>query len=64
MQVEGRNRYAYNAQAVADSQEGIVVACEATRQETDAGQLVPMIQQACENLGAAAQQTTTVADGG
>ena len=64
MQVEGRNRYAYNAQAVADSQEGIVVACEATRQETDAGQLVPMIQQARENLGSAAHETTTVADGG
>jgi transposase len=64
MQVEGRNRYAYNAQAVADSQEGILVACEATRQETDAGQLVAMIQQARENLGPAAHQTTTVADGG
>ena len=64
MQVEGRNRYAYNAQAVVDGQEGILVACEATRQETDAGQLVPMIQQARENLGPAAHDTTTVADGG
>ena len=64
MQVEGRNRYAYNAQAVVDAQEGILVACEATRQETDAGQLAPMIQQARENLGPLAHDTTTVADGG
>jgi transposase len=65
MKVNGGNRFAYNAQALADAQEGIIVACEATRQETDSGQLVPMIQQARENLGvAAAVQTTTVADAG
>jgi len=51
MKVGGSNRFAYNAQAVVDSQEGVIVACEASRQETDAGQLAPMIEQARENLG-------------
>jgi transposase len=65
MKVNGGNRFAYNAQALADAREGIIVACEATRQETDSGQLVPMIQQARENLGlVAAAQATTVADAG
>jgi hypothetical protein len=64
MKVNGRNRFGYNAQAVADSQEGIVVACEVGRQETDSGQLVPMIEQAQENLGVAASETLTVADSG
>jgi transposase len=66
MQVGGCNRFAYNAQAVADAQEGIIVACEVTRQENDEGQLVPMLQQARENLGpaACALPTTTVADAG
>ena len=64
MKVGDTNRYAYNAQAVADEKEGIIVACEATRQETDAGRLVPMIEQARENLGGAAQNTTTLADTG
>ena len=64
MKVGSSTRYAYNAQAVADAQEGVVVACEVSRQETDGGQLVPMIQAARENLGVTAQQTTTVADAG
>ena len=64
MKVQGRNRHAYNAQAIADAQEGVIVACAATRQETDSGQLVPMIEQARENLGPAATQTLTVADTG
>jgi len=64
MKVEGRNRHAYNAQAIADEKEGVIVACETTRQETDTGQLVPMIEQARENLGPAAAQTLTVADCG
>jgi hypothetical protein len=58
----GTNRYAYNAQAIADAKEGVIVACEVRRQETDTGALVPMIEQAHENLGAVA--TTTVADSG
>lgn len=36
MKVGSSNRFAYNAQAVADRQEGVIVACEATRQEGDA----------------------------
>jgi transposase len=67
MKVGDHNRFAYNAQAIADEKEGIIVACDATRQENDTGQLVPMIAQARANLGAvaaAAAQTTTLADGG
>jgi transposase len=65
MKVADTNRYAYNAQAIADGQEKIIVACEATRQENDTGQIVPMIEQAKENLGpAATAQTVTVADTG
>ena len=57
MKVGNTNRYAYNAQAVADAQEGVIVACDVNRQETDAGQLVPMVEQARQNLGVAAQET-------
>jgi transposase len=64
MKVGDTNRYAYNAQAIADEKEKIIVACEATRQENDVGQLVPMIGQARENLGAAAAQSLAVADTG
>jgi hypothetical protein len=64
MKVRGANRFAYNAQAVVDGKEGVIVACEANRQETDAGQLVPMIEQARENLGVASPETTTLADAG
>jgi transposase len=58
------NRYAYNAQAVTDAQAGIITAAEVTRQETDVGQLVPMIVQAQENIGVAATKTETLADTG
>jgi hypothetical protein len=51
-------------QAVADSQEGIIKACQATRQETDVGQLAPMIEQAARNLDGAVTRTLTVADTG
>jgi hypothetical protein len=64
MKVGGTNRFAYNAQAVVDSKEGVIVACEAGRQETDAGQSVPMIEQARENLGVASAPTRTLADTG
>jgi transposase len=64
MKVGDTNRYAYNAQAVADEKEGIIVACDASRQETDTGQLVPMIEQARDHLGVAASDTLTVADTG
>jgi transposase len=64
MKVGDTNRYAYNAQAIADDKAGVIVACEVNRQETDAGQLVPMIEQARENLGVAAIGTQTLADTG
>jgi transposase len=65
MKVGDTNRYAYNAQAMADDKEKIIVACQATRQENDNGQLVPLIEQAKENLGAGASaQTVTLADTG
>jgi transposase len=65
MKVGNTKPYAYNAQAVADEKEKIIVACEITRQENDTGQLVPMLEQAKENLGpAATAQTVTVADTG
>ncbi len=60
----GTNRFAYNAQAVVDAKEGVIVACEVTRGETDTGQLVPMIEQARENLAEAAPDTMTLADNG
>lgn len=64
MKVGDTNRYAYNAQAVADAKAGVIVACEATRQETDTGQLVPMIEQVRQNLGVAAADPVTLADTG
>lgn len=64
MKVGDTNRYAYNAQAVADEKEGVIVACDATRQENDKGQLVSMIHQARQNLGVAAHDTLTLADAG
>jgi transposase len=64
MKLGDTNRYAYNAQAVADAKAGVIVACDATRQETDNGQLVPMIQQARDNLGVVAPNTVTLADTG
>jgi transposase len=64
MKVGDTNRFAYNAQAVVDSQAGVLVACEVTRQEADTGQLVPMIEQARENLGVAASGPLTLADAG
>ena len=64
MKVGDTNRFAYNAQALTDHQEGIIVAAEVNRQETDNGQLVPMIEQSQQNLGPQALNTLTVADSG
>jgi transposase len=64
MKVGNTTRFGYNAQAVVDSKEGVIVACEAGRQETDAGQLVPMMEQVRENLGVASAPTMTLADTG
>jgi transposase len=60
MKVGQTNRFAYNGQAVVDAQEGIVVACEAVRQENDQGQLTRMIHQARENVSPVAPPTVPV----
>jgi transposase len=53
---------AYNAQAVADGTSKMLVACEVVNEEADTQQLVPMLDQAKENLGATAAEN--LADGG
>jgi transposase len=55
-------RLAYNGQAVADSQQGIVVAAEVSTEVNDAHHLVPMLDQVKEELGSVASET--VADSG
>ena len=64
MKVGQVNRYAYNAQAVSDARSGIITASEVSRQETDAGQLVPMIQQAQANVEVPGAAPLTLADTG
>jgi len=61
MLCEGRKEPAYNAQAVADGQAGIIVAAEVVNAETDHALLVPMLDEVQKNLGAVAEET--VADG-
>ena len=58
----GRTAFAYNAQAVVDSKNGIVVAEDVTDQANDQRQLLPMLDQVQANTGATAE--TTVADSG
>jgi transposase len=64
MKVGGEKRFAYNAQAVTDAKAGIIVAEDVTREETDVGQLAPMISAAQANVGVAASTTETLADRG
>lgn len=47
----------YNAQAVADKDNGIIVAQDVVNEETDNGQLVPMLDQVKQTMGAVAQET-------
>jgi transposase len=61
MKCEGRKDPAYNAQAVADAQAGIIVAATAVNAETDHQQLVPMLEEVRANLGRVAEET--VGDG-
>ena len=61
MKCEGRTDPAYNAQAVADAQAGIIVAQTAVNAETDHEQLVPGLEEVKGNLGEVAK--ATVADG-
>jgi hypothetical protein len=62
MPCEGRKDPAYNAQAVADAQVGIIVAQAAENAESDNAQLLPMLEETAANLGKVAEET--VADGG
>ena len=64
MALRHQNRYAYNAQAVVDAKEGVVVACEVIRQEHDKGQLAALSQQAAQNVEMVNAPVLTVADGG
>jgi transposase len=51
MPCEGRLHPAYNAQAVADAQAGVVVAASVVNAESDNAQLVPMLEEVQANLG-------------
>jgi transposase len=55
--------YSYNAQAVVDSQNQIIVAAEVTQEANDKRQAVPMAQAALDNLTAAGIERPTAADG-
>lgn len=56
------NTFGYNAQAVADAQAGIVVACDVVQEENDEHQLNAMIDKVAEQAGRPAERT--VADTG
>jgi len=58
MKCVSTNRFAYNAQAVADEKSGIIVACEVTSQENDVGQLPLMLKQAQQNIQSAPKELT------
>jgi len=62
MKVGQGTELSYNAQAVADGASGLVVAADVVDDESDTHQLVPMLDQVQENLGATARET--LADGG
>lgn len=53
---------AYNGQVVADQSSGMIVAQDVVKDETDSGQLVPMLDQVKETLGSVADEN--VADSG
>ncbi len=54
---QNRNAFAYNGQAVADEQAGIVVACEATTDCNDEQQLNAMLDKVEEQAGQRAERT-------
>jgi len=58
----GRTEFAYNAQAMVDEQEGVIVAEDVTVEENDEKQLQPMLEQTRQNTGGFAK--TTVGDSG
>src|SRR6202165_109461 len=55
--------YSYNAQAVVDAEEQIIVAAEVTNQANDKQQGVPMARAALDNLAAAGIEPPKAADG-
>ncbi len=55
--------YSYNAQAVVDAEEQIIVAAEVTNQANDKQQGVPMARAALDNLAAAGIEQPKAADG-
>jgi transposase len=55
--------YSYNAQAVVDGEEQIIVAAEVTNQANDKQQGVPMARAALDNLAAAGIEQPKAADG-
>ena len=55
--------YSYNAQAVVDGEDQIIVAAEVTNAANDKQQAVPMAQAALDNLKAAGIERPTAADG-
>ena len=55
--------YSYNAQAVVDSAEQIIVAAETTNEANDKQQAVPMAKAALDNLNAAGIEQPKAADG-
>jgi transposase len=59
MKSRGEKKFAYNAQAVVDSESKLIVAADVVTDESDNYQLTPMIDQVKENLGQPAQQTVT-----
>jgi transposase len=55
--------YSYNAQAVVDAEEQIIVAAETTKAANDKEQAVPLAKAALDNLKAAGIERPTAADG-
>lgn len=59
---DGKKVFGYNAQAVTDAKNGIIVAEDVVTNQNDQGMLAPMIDKVKENTGAVAE--TTLADKG
>lgn len=62
MKTSGGGRLGFNAQAVADSDSGMIVAADVSTDANDERQLTPMLDQVNANIGRVADQT--VADAG
>ena len=58
----GTTEFAYNAQAVVDADQGVIVAADVTDEANDKHQLAPMLEETKSNAGRVA--LTTVADSG